>query len=94
MSSRERESSSFAVVLRDTSEGKGEMSTLTVPMHPLPHDNVLLLVLHVLQRVGESADLPLDGSGLAVVGDVDNSVDVEPIIESEGREGNGKSASS
>jgi len=70
------------------------MVRLTIPMNPLPHDDVLLLVLHVLKRVGESSDLPLNGSCLTVVGDVDHSVDVEPDspkeVSSEGSQSGSK----
>lgn len=54
---------------------------LTIPMNPLSHNDVLLLVLHVLERVGKSSNLPLDGSCLTVVGDVDDSMDVEANIQ-------------
>lgn len=46
-------------------------------MHTLPHDDVLLLILDVLERVGQRSDLPLDGCRLAVVGDVDDAVNIE-----------------
>lgn len=54
-----------------------EKETPTVPVHPLPDDEVLLLILDGLQRRGQVPDLALDGQHLAVVCDVDDAVDVE-----------------
>jgi hypothetical protein len=56
----------------------GGFGLLTVPVYPLSHYDVLLLVLDILKRVGERADLLLDRSRLPIVRDVDHSMHIEP----------------
>lgn len=53
---------------------------LTIPMHPLPNHNILLLVLHPLQARRQGSDLSFHGGDGTGIFDVEDAVNVETII--------------